>query len=92
MKPLHFFAILGLLLGQWCAVVHASQHDDLPAAGKPPCAICAIAHASGITPSTVQLSTMSAPAAERICEVLPVAPAVRRSTPPQSRAPPAIPA
>ena len=91
-KSLQFFAIIGLLLGQWFAVVHAIQHNELESPGKPPCAICAVAHASGITPSSVQIPAMAAPAAQRICEILPAAPAVRRAAPPQSRAPPAIPA
>ncbi|MGH8455727.1 MAG: hypothetical protein ACRETW_05470 [Stenotrophobium sp.] len=87
---IHYFAILGLLLGQWCAVVHASGHDLLKQPEKTPCAICVVAHASGVTPSAVTLPLLSAPVSVTADAALPVSPAIARVAPPQSRAPPSI--
>jgi len=38
-RRLNLLIAVGFALGQWCAVVHASQHEILPHAEKTPCAI-----------------------------------------------------
>jgi hypothetical protein len=40
--------LLGFLLGQWAAVVHAAQHEVLEPHGTQ-CQVCSIAHASPVS-------------------------------------------
>ena len=61
---LHLLVAVGFALGQWCALVHASQHELLPHAGKTPCAVCAIAHAAGVKPAALKLPVPLATRAE----------------------------
>lgn len=43
-------ALLGFVIGQWFAVIHATQHE-LSAGHTDSCQICAVAHAAGGTPA-----------------------------------------
>lgn len=87
----HLLLAVGFALGQWCAIVHASQHEILPHVEKTPCPICAIAHAAAAKPAALALP----PARwvqERVAERLPAShPRVRGAVRPPSRAPPLFP-
>jgi len=60
---LHFAAILGFVVGQWFAVVHATQHE-LSSNEHSYCQTCAIAHAAGGTPAAVPPSAVFIPRGE----------------------------
>jgi hypothetical protein len=80
-------ALLGFVLGQWFAVVHATRHE-LSANDSPVCQVCAIAHAAGGVPAVAVLPLKlvpqcAPPAAPRIS-----VPCLRPHRRPPSRAPP----
>lgn len=81
-----------LLLGQWCAVVHASQHELATAGKHLVCEICLSADGSGAAPPPPSIQAALVPA-QIEKQALPPQfqlPA-RRQVRPQGRAPPAFP-
>lgn len=85
---LNLLIAVGFALGQWCAVVHASQHEIVLHAEKTPCAICAIAHAAAAKPAALMLPPARC-SHERLSVAAPVRlPFTRRAFRPPSRAPP----
>jgi len=82
--------MLGFFLGQFSALVHATQHELMPQQHQAVCAICAIAHAAGVRPAVPNLPPVAPVSTARLaCD----SPRVERFQPvnlPQSRAPPSI--
>lgn len=82
-------ALFGLLVGQWFAVVHATQHE-LSNDDTRYCQTCAIAHASGGVPAAPQTPLLAVlhdlPPPARPRPLL----ATRAYTRPPSRAPPRV--
>ncbi|MDE2148255.1 MAG: hypothetical protein KGJ55_00205 [Gammaproteobacteria bacterium] len=78
----------GLLLTQWLAVVHATQHELSAQPDRPICQLCAFAHAGGPAASAPALPL---PVSFHRASATPVVAAPhldRRYTLPPSRAPP----
>lgn len=83
---------LMLLLGQWAAVVHASQHELATAGKHQVCEICLSADAGGAAPPPPTEPLALVPAQVELAPALPHfhLPA-RKQALPQGRAPPAFP-
>jgi hypothetical protein len=88
-RRLHVLFALGFLLGQYAALMHASQHELVVQPDKPPCQICAIAHAPSLTTTPLPLTANLSPLSETPTFPIVRAPQVQLVTVPQSRAPPA---
>lgn len=89
-RRLHLLFALGFLLGQYAALLHASQHELVVQPDKPPCQICAIAHAASLATTPLPLPADLSPISEAPDVPMVRAPQVRLVTIPQSRAPPAF--
>lgn len=48
---------LGFVLGQFCALIHATHHELTRQPTQPACAICVIAHAASVRPAMPPLPT-----------------------------------
>ncbi|GAC1629696.1 MAG: hypothetical protein NVS9B10_21230 [Nevskia sp.] len=89
-RTAHFLLALAFVLGQWFAVVHATQHELNAADRLVACEVCAVGHASGAAPlaaapALALLPSIEAPQGQR-------APAVSRKPirRPPTRGPPAL--
>jgi hypothetical protein len=86
--PLRLLLLLTFTVGQWLAVVHATQHELAPTAKADICAICVLGHGNGaaaLPPALpADLSSKSAAPSALPAVVLPELRAARA----RSRAPP----
>ena len=87
-RLLHVLLVLGFVLAQSFAVVHATRHELAATGDRTPCETCAIAHAAGGLPFAVPsapafLIADEAPRAAAIEAVV-----LRSRERPRSRAPP----
>jgi hypothetical protein len=49
----HWLLVLGFLLGQTLALVHATGHEVMSGNASPSCASCAVAHSPGAAPDAI---------------------------------------
>jgi hypothetical protein len=85
-----FLLILAIVVGQWLAVVHATQHELSAPDESISCDICAVAHSGGGLPVVITLFIAFA-FREFISFPQPAAVVIRRTVVlPQGRAPPAL--
>jgi hypothetical protein len=86
-----FLLILAFVVGQWFAVVHATQHELSSPQEAATCSICAVAHSGGGVPTFVALLIAFTYAA-LVSDARPAGIVVRRAfLLPQGRAPPQFP-
>ena len=88
-RLLHFVAILGFVVGQWFAIIHATQHE-LSDSDTDGCQVCSLAHATGGAPAALSLPVDTAPLSEPPPEPAIETVALRPIARPRSRGPPLL--
>jgi hypothetical protein len=88
-RLLHVAAILGLVLGQWLAVVHATRHELQDAGKQTHCEVCVISHGAAPPPAIATLPPLQKKPAAVCASRQPVEPTSRLAYRPPSRGPPA---
>lgn len=81
---------LGFFLGQFGALVHATQHELLPQPHQAVCAICSIAHAAGVRPAIPSVPPVARVPSHRLACDAPRVDRFQSVNLPPSRAPPLI--
>lgn len=88
--PLRLLLLLSFALGQWLAVVHATQHELAPTAKADICSICVLSHGHAGTAALPALpADLSSKAAAPPPLATPSLPSLRAARA-RSRAPPVV--
>lgn len=86
----HFLLALAFALGQWFAVVHATQHELSSADRLVACEVCAVGHAAATPPPAAAAGLVFAPGIETPLARPTAAPRRNTALRPPTRGPPSI--